>query len=91
MPVYRSMKSHVTLAQTVCKSCGSTLKVHQLKMIPFYLFFNIVAALFGMTMMHTGDYLKWIIVLIVWASLMMAIYPLVMRLKSNKDEFTKLQ
>lgn len=55
-------------------------------MIPFYLFFNTIAALPGMTMTYTGDYLKWIIVLIVWASLMMAIYPLVIRLKSNKDE-----
>ncbi len=73
-----------------CSNCNTLLKVHKVRMLPFYLFFNTVAILFGMTMIYTRDYLKWIMVLIVWIFVMMALYPLLLlSLKNNGEGFEK--
>ena len=64
-----------------CVHCGALLKVDKVRMLPFYIFFNSFAGLFGLAMTISGDYKKWISVLVIWIMIMLAMYPLVLRIK----------
>lgn len=68
----------------VCKNCGALLKINQRKMIFFNLIFYSVAGVFGLAMTHTGLYLRWLIVLVVWIVLVMVLYPFVVRLRVSE-------
>jgi|GEM_PF-5117698 len=69
-----------------CKNCKSILQINQKKMIPFNLFFYTVAGLFGATMVHTGLYLRWLSVLLVWVLLVMVIYPFFVRFRVSGEK-----
>ena len=64
-----------------CENCGTTLRANQILMLPFYIFFNSLAGVFGLAMTISGDYIKWLTVLAIWIIILLAVYPMVLRVK----------
>jgi CXXC-20-CXXC protein len=64
-----------------CANCGAVLQVNHGRMSLFYAAFNFGALLLGLAMGLTNGYRQGIPVLIFWIVVMMAIYPLVLKLK----------
>lgn len=68
----------------VCGNCGVSLRINQKRMIFFHLFFYSAAGVFGLTMVHTGLYLRWMVILVMWIVLLMILYPFFVRLSTSE-------
>lgn len=68
-----------------CDKCGAALQLNHERMSLFCAVFNSGAVLLGLAMGLTNGYRQGITVLIVWVIVMMAIYPLVLKLKVAKS------
>jgi CXXC-20-CXXC protein len=64
-----------------CGECSTELSIDHKKMFFFYLVFNGIAALFGLILGLSGEYLVLIGVVTIWIVIMMSIYPVVLKLK----------
>jgi CXXC-20-CXXC protein len=69
-----------------CKKCGALLRVNRLRYAPFAILINLVAIIIGLTMMVSGDYLRWAIILLIWLVISMAVFPLALTLRLSIDE-----
>ena len=72
-----------------CKKCGALLRVNKLRLLPYAILVSLVSVIAGLTMMVSGDYLRWVIVFLVWVVISMAPFPFALTLNlsiSNQDK-----
>ena len=69
-----------------CKKCGALLHVNKLRYVPFAILINLVAIIIGLTMMVSGDYLRWTFILLIWLVISMAVFPLALTLRLSMDQ-----
>jgi len=93
-PRCRAKQDYLTLLflggkKTVtCKQCGVSLRLNKWRLVPFAAVVNIVAAFIGLTMVVSGAYLDWLIVLSIWILISLAAYPLVVSVIVSSDQKT---
>lgn len=69
-----------------CKQCGASLRLNKLRLLPFAIIVNTVAALIGLAMVLSGVYLDLLIVLCIWILISLAAYPLIVSLLLSNDK-----
>ena len=70
----------------VCEQCGTSLRLNKLKLFPYLLIVTFVAAILGMAMVISKDYVTTIVLLVIWILTSLAVYPLVLSLVFANDE-----
>src|SRR5581483_1953506 len=70
----------------VCARCHASLIVNKFAMIPYFMLCTSVAAVLGLTMVFSHEYLKWFTIFLIWIVITMLVQPLVLRLKTISEE-----
>ncbi len=64
------------------------MRLNKLKLLPYSLIVTLVAAILGMTMVISKDYITTVVLLAIWILIAVAVYPLVLSLSVANDERT---